>query len=119
MPSLTLDGTDPEAVAVAFAWAANLPPRALAQLRASALYEGYLVRQQTDISWFRREEAVKLPATLSYRNIGGLSNEMCERLTQAMPPTLGAASRVAGITPAALAAILSFVRKGSPAESFT
>ena len=106
-------------IGAAFPWAAALSPRALAQLRASALYEGYLDRQQVDISWFRREEAVKLPPAINYKSIGGLSNEMCERLTLALPPTLGAAGRVPGVTPAALAAILAFVRKGSPAESFT
>ena len=102
-----------------FPWTRSLSDRAMAQLRASALYDGYLVRQQQDIVGFRKEEAVRLPEALDYQSIGGLSAEMCERLNAARPATLGAASRLAGITPAALSAVLAFLRRGQPAERFT
>jgi len=103
----------------AFPWLGVQPVRVRTQLRAAATYEGYLDRQQADITWFRREEAVKLPAALDYGGIGGLSTEMCERLIAAGPATLGAASRVPGVTPAALSAVLAFVRRLPTAQSFT
>ncbi|MCC6720284.1 MAG: tRNA uridine-5-carboxymethylaminomethyl(34) synthesis enzyme MnmG [Acetobacteraceae bacterium] len=109
---------EPDA-ARAFPWLAALPSRALAQLRATAVYDGYLGRQDHDIADFRKEEAVRLPAPLDYRRIGGLSAEMCERLGAAQPPTLGAAGRLPGVTPAALSAILAFVRKSMTIERFT
>ena len=102
-----------------FPWTQGLSDRALGQLRAAAVYEGYLDRQQQDIVGFRREEAVRLPDLLDYQVIGGLSTEMCERLNTARPATLGAASRVPGITPAALSAVLAFLRLGQSAERFT
>ena len=102
-----------------FPWTQGLSDRALGQLRAAAVYEGYLDRQQQDIVGFRREEAVRLPDLLDYQVIGGLSTEMCERLNTARPATLGAASRVPGITPAALSAVLAFLRLSQLAERFT
>jgi tRNA uridine 5-carboxymethylaminomethyl modification enzyme len=111
---------DEAALAAAFPWFGALPARAREQLRATALYDGYLDRQQRDIAGFRREEAVRLPAGLDYRGIGGLSAEMRERLAAAQPPTLGAASRVPGVTPAAVTAVLAHVRKGpANGECFT
>ena len=111
---------DDDALAAAFPWFDRLPARAKQQLRATALYDGYLDRQQKDIAGFRREEAVRLPMELNYRAVGGLSAEMCERLAAARPATLGAASRVPGVTPAAVTAVLAHVRKSQPAaECFT
>ena len=102
-----------------FPWTRGLSSRGLGQLRATAIYEGYLDRQQQDIAGFRKEEAVLLPERLDYQTIGGLSAEMCERLNIARPATLGAASRLPGITPAALSAVLAFLRKRQPIERFT
>ncbi len=102
-----------------FPWTSKLSDRALEQLRATSVYEGYLDRQRQDISGFRKEEAVGLPSALDFHAIGGLSAEMRERLNLARPETLGAASRIPGITPAALSAILAFLRKGQLAERFT
>ena len=103
----------------AFPWLASQPARVMVQLRAAATYEGYLDRQRADITWFRREEAIELPAMLDYAQIGGLTTEMCERLTASRPATLGAATRVPGVTPAALSAVLAFVRRHPAGESFT
>ena len=102
-----------------FPWTCGLTARGLGQLRATAIYEGYLHRQQQDVAGFRKEEAVQLPALLDYQTIGGLSAEMCERLNIAQPATLGAASRLPGITPAALSAVLAFLRKRQTLERFT
>jgi tRNA uridine 5-carboxymethylaminomethyl modification enzyme len=107
-------------LAEAFPWLRATPPRALAHLRSEARYAGYLPRQQADIRVFQREEAVNL-AGLSYREVGGLSTELRDKLTATQPASLGAASRIQGMTPAALAAIAAYVRKDPPPapECFT
>ncbi len=88
-----------------------LPQNIARQLEIEALYSGYLARQQADIDAFRRDEELALPDDLDYAAIGGLSNEMRQKLSAARPPTLGAASRVSGVTPAALVALLRHVRR--------
>ena len=94
----------------AFPWLAELPAPVRAQLEIEALYSPYLVRQDRDLAQFRKSEALVIPDGLDYTAIGGLSNEMRTRLTAARPPTLGAASRLPGMTPAAVAALWSHVR---------
>ncbi len=74
-------------------------------------YAPYLIRQQGEIARLKADEAVRIPADLDYRAIAGLSTEMVERLAATRPPTLGAAGRIRGITPAALAAILVHARR--------
>jgi tRNA uridine 5-carboxymethylaminomethyl modification enzyme len=74
-------------------------------------YAPYVARQESEIVRLRSDEAVRLPGDLDYASIAGLSNEMVERLSAARPSTLGAASRIRGITPAALAAILVQARR--------
>jgi tRNA uridine 5-carboxymethylaminomethyl modification enzyme len=74
-------------------------------------YAPYLARQQSEVNRLKADEAVLIPADLDFSLIPGLSNEMVERLTLARPSTLGAASRLRGVTPAALAAILVQARR--------
>jgi tRNA uridine 5-carboxymethylaminomethyl modification enzyme len=74
-------------------------------------YAPYVARQQAEIERLRADEAVRLPADLDYAALAGLSNEMVERLSAARPATLGAAARIRGVTPAALAAILVHARR--------
>ncbi|HEV2815725.1 MAG TPA: tRNA uridine-5-carboxymethylaminomethyl(34) synthesis enzyme MnmG [Allosphingosinicella sp.] len=74
-------------------------------------YAPYVARQAAEIERLRADEAVRLPAGLDYAALPGLSNEMVERLSAARPATLGAAARVRGVTPAALAAILVHSRR--------
>ncbi|MCH8097058.1 MAG: tRNA uridine-5-carboxymethylaminomethyl(34) synthesis enzyme MnmG [Proteobacteria bacterium] len=81
------------------------------QLEIDARYAGYIDRQAADIRAFRRDEALALPDDLDYGRVGGLSAEAREKLTIARPATLGAAARIPGITPAALTALLGFVRR--------
>jgi tRNA uridine 5-carboxymethylaminomethyl modification enzyme len=82
-------------------------------LRVDSRYHAYLGRQDADIASFRHDEALGLSASIEYRTVPGLSNEMAERLAAVRPPTLGAASRVPGITPAALVALLPFARRAA------
>jgi tRNA uridine 5-carboxymethylaminomethyl modification enzyme len=85
------------------------------QLEIDGRYAGYIERQEADIRSFRRDEALRLPRDLDYRAIGSLSAEVRSKLQTARPETLGAAGRVSGVTPAALVALLRYVRK-QPAD---
>ncbi|MEX2297595.1 MAG: tRNA uridine-5-carboxymethylaminomethyl(34) synthesis enzyme MnmG [Dongiaceae bacterium] len=92
----------------------GLAPDIAEQLEIDGLYRGYLERQEADIRAFRKDEALRLPDALDYGAIGGLSNEVRQKLDVTRPATLGQAARIAGVTPAALVALLRFV-KGGPA----
>ena len=81
------------------------------QVQIDAAYAGYLDRQQADVDTFRREEGLSLPADLDYATVGGLSNEVRQKLTATRPLTLGQAGRIEGVTPGALAALLAHVRR--------
>lgn len=113
----TGDGPEAGIDAVLRVWpeTAAIDPAILRQVAHDSLYAGYLDRQQADIAAFRKDEALALPETLDYAEIGGLSNEMREKLGAARPTTLGAASRIPGVTPAALTALLRHVRRGDKA----
>lgn len=80
------------------------------QLEIDAKYAGYLDRQQADVIAFRKDESLQIPSGLNYGGIGGLSAEVKEKLEAARPVTLGQASRIEGITPAALTALLCYVK---------
>ena len=81
------------------------------QIEIEAKYLGYLDRQRADISDFKKEEGLKIPKNINYNYVGSLSNEIIEKLSKITPPTLGAASRVSGVTPAAIIAILRYIKK--------
>ena len=81
------------------------------QIEIETQYAGYLERQREDIIDFKREEELTLPKNLDYKTIGSLSNEIVEKFTIVRPPTLGAASRISGVTPAAIIALLRYVKK--------
>ncbi len=81
------------------------------ELLEDAHYAPYLERQEAEIADLRRNERIGIPADFDYAAIGGLSTEMIERLDAARPDTLAAASRIRGVTPAALAAVLVHVRR--------
>ena len=84
--------------------------RARAQAATEAHYAGYLRRQEAEIRAFRREERAALAPELDYATIGGLSAELREKLSAVRPASLGAAARIQGMTPAALAALLPHIR---------
>jgi len=80
------------------------------QLEIDSQYAGYLDRQDADILAFRRDEGLALPAGLDYAQVGGLSTEAAVKLGRIRPLTLGQASRIDGVTPAALTLLLAHVR---------
>ena len=81
------------------------------EIAEDAAYAPYLARQDAELRDLRASESLSLPATLDYAAVPGLSNEMTERLIAARPATLGAAGRIPGITPAALAVLLVHARQ--------
>ena len=89
------------------------PEKIAKQLEIDSLYVHYLDRQDADIRAFRRDEALQIPNDLDFSNIPGLSNEAKVKLEEGRPATLGAASRISGITPAALTVLLAYVKRGN------
>jgi tRNA uridine 5-carboxymethylaminomethyl modification enzyme len=83
------------------------------QLEIQAKYAGYIERQQEEIERHRRYETLALPENLDYGKVRGLSNEVRQKLEQHRPATIGQASRVAGITPAAISLLLVHLKKQS------
>ena len=81
------------------------------QIEIEAKYSGYLTRQRADILDLKKDEELTIPTKTNYKKVGSLSNEALEKLTKVKPPTLGAASRIPGITPAAVIAILRYIKK--------
>jgi tRNA uridine 5-carboxymethylaminomethyl modification enzyme len=86
-------------------------PAVLQQVEIQATYDGYIRRQQADIERLRQNESVVLPKDLDYAAIGGLSHELRQKLSEAQPETLARASRIPGMTPAALSLLLVQVKK--------
>ena len=82
-----------------------------AHVECDGRYAAYVDRQDEDVESFRRDEAVPLPPGLDYAQVGGLSIELRTKLAAARPETLGAASRLQGMTPAAISALLAHVRR--------
>jgi tRNA uridine 5-carboxymethylaminomethyl modification enzyme len=93
-----------------------IPPAIAEQIEIDARYSGYLERQEAEIRAFRKDEALALPRALDYRSIGGLSQEIRLKLSAAQPETLGAAARISGVTPAALVALLRYVKRRPPED---
>ena len=81
------------------------------QIEIDGRYAAYITRQQADIEAFRRDEALLLPGDLDYGAVGSLSTEVRQKLAQARPATLGAAGRIPGVTPAAVMALLKYVKR--------
>ena len=81
------------------------------QIKIESIYFNYLSRQRADIDDFKREEGLKIPKIIDYKKVGSLSNEIIEKLTKTKPPNLGAASRISGVTPAAIIAIMRYIKK--------
>ena len=88
-----------------------LSRQAREQLEIDAMYSGYLERQALDVEAFKRDEDLRISPDLDYAVVGGLSNEVREKLTNARPVTLGQASRIEGVTPGALTALLAHVKR--------
>jgi tRNA uridine 5-carboxymethylaminomethyl modification enzyme gidA len=81
------------------------------EIEIEAKYAGYLKRQLSDIEIFKKDENLKIREDIDYGKIGGLSREMVAKLSKVRPATIGEASRIPGVTPAAIAAVLGYVNK--------
>ena len=86
-------------------------PAVREQVEIDAAYSGYLDRQAADAEAFRRDESLRLPSGLDYAAVGGLSNEIREKLSTVRPLTVGQAARIEGMTPGALTALLAHARR--------
>ena len=83
------------------------------QVEIQAKYAGYIIRQQSEIDKSLRYDHLRLPESLDYTGIPGLSNEVSEKLKSQRPETLGQASRMPGITPASISLLLIYLKKKS------
>ena len=92
---------------------ADWSPAVREQVEIDAVYAGYLDRQASEAEALRREEGLSLPEGLDYAAIGGLSNEVREKLSLVQPRSLGQAGRIEGMTPGALTALLAHVKKAT------
>src|SRR4051794_24766387 len=108
---LAYPGIDLPRLAAIWPELGGIAPEIAEQLEIDARYAGYLERQARDIAAFRRDEALLLPDLLDYGAVGGLSAEIRSKLTATRPTTLGAAARISGVTPAALVALLQYVKR--------
>jgi tRNA uridine 5-carboxymethylaminomethyl modification enzyme len=82
-----------------------------AQVEVQTKYAGYIDRQQDDVERLKRAESIRIPEALDYAQIKGLSNEVRLKLAAGKPQTLGQASRIPGITPAAVSLLLIYLKK--------
>jgi tRNA uridine 5-carboxymethylaminomethyl modification enzyme len=96
--------------------ALSAPPKPLSrlvkqQVEVECKYEGYLRRQEAEVQKFKKLEQTSIPEQLSYAGIPGLSNEIRQKLQEIRPLSIGQASRISGMTPAALSILLVYLRK--------
>jgi len=108
---------------ITYADVRRLDPAALAdvdvarQVEVSAKYEGYIRRMLDDVARFKRLEERRIPDGVDYRAIPGLSTEIRERLAEVRPRSLGQASRIPGVTPAAVSILTVWCHRPRPAEA--
>lgn len=81
------------------------------QVEINALYSGYLKRELDDIAVFKRDENLTIRDDVDYKKIGGLSTEMIQRFSNVRPKTIGEATRIPGVTPAAVMAVMGYLKK--------
>jgi tRNA uridine 5-carboxymethylaminomethyl modification enzyme len=96
---------------------AALPAYAKEALFADSLYAGYSARQMADVVALRREDQIQLPQDIDYSSLPSLSIEIRQKLALARPRTLGQASRIEGMTPAALACLLGHIKRQAIRQS--
>ena len=91
----------------------DYPPDVLKEAEVDIKYSGYIDRQLNDVKNFKNLERIKMPADLDYNGIASLSREIKEKLSKFRPINLGQASRISGVTPAAIALLMVYVKKYS------
>ncbi|MEK8015491.1 MAG: tRNA uridine-5-carboxymethylaminomethyl(34) synthesis enzyme MnmG, partial [Candidatus Parabeggiatoa sp.] len=89
----------------------SVPKNIQQQVEIQEKYSGYIERQQVEIARLRRYEETILPINIDYLQVSGLSNEVCQKLISYRPTTVGQASRIPGITPAAISLLLVYLKK--------
>ena len=94
---------------------AELDRKVAEQIEIDAKYDVYLSRQAADVAAYRRDESFTLPDDLDYETMRGLSNEAKQKLQHNRPRTIGHASKIDGITPAALTLLVAHVKRGKRA----
>lgn len=108
---LSLPGVELDIVAKAFPAYQNLSEEVLTQLQIDSTYDQYSDRQAKEVADLRRQENQRIPQDFDYSRISGLSNELKQKLARAQPDTVLQASRIEGVTPAALLLVLAHLRK--------
>ncbi|MFT5085255.1 MAG: tRNA uridine 5-carboxymethylaminomethyl modification enzyme, partial [Lentisphaeria bacterium] len=86
-------------------------PAVSEQVEITVKYAGYIDRQQDDINRMRKQENTAIPHDFNYQTVEGLSNELKQKLAEARPDTLARASRIPGVTPAAVSLLLIYMKK--------
>lgn len=89
----------------------KLPERVLRQVEIQCKYEGYLKRQEAEVKKFKNLERIPIPTDLDYLQIPGLSNEVRQKLSEVQPTSLGQASRISGVTPAAISLLMVYLKR--------
>ncbi len=89
----------------------NFDPAVKLEVQQQAKYEGYIKRQQEQVDRFKKLEYVSLPKGMEYTGLPGLSHEVVEKLNRIQPHSLGQASRISGITPAAISVLQVYLKK--------
>ncbi len=102
---------DFKAVAERYTELKDFSPEVACQVEIKTKYSGYVTRQEAEVAKFQKWESVRLPYDLDYKDIPGLSNEIKEKLSMQKPDSLGRASRISGITPAAIIAVQIYLKK--------
>ena len=108
---MSYDGVSRETISKIWPELSDMPNDVYEAIEIDAKYAGYLKRQLADIEVFKKDENLKIREDLDYSKIGGLSREMVQKLSKVKPLTIGEASRIPGVTPAAITAILGHIEK--------
>ncbi|PIE59903.1 MAG: tRNA uridine-5-carboxymethylaminomethyl(34) synthesis enzyme MnmG [Desulfobulbus propionicus] len=111
-PEITLEHLEPLSSAAAI----SLPPALVSldyreEVQLQVKYAGYIKRQEEEVSRFKKLERIAIPEDMEYKGMPGLSNEVVEKLTKVQPRSLGQASRISGITPAAISVLQVNLRR--------
>jgi tRNA uridine 5-carboxymethylaminomethyl modification enzyme len=108
---LSFPDVTPEAIAGIVPEFATLEPGIQRQIACDALYSQYIDRQQNEVDGLKRDESLLIPADFDYSILPGLSNELKMKLTKVQPGSIAHASRIEGMTPAALTLVLVRLRR--------
>lgn len=108
---MSYDGVSRETIIRIFPELNDIPADVYEQIEIEARYAGYIKRQLADIEVFKKDEKLRLRDDIDYSKIGGLSREMVTKLSKVKPATVGEASRIPGVTPAAITAVLGYVKR--------